>query len=129
MIGDAIWGKGATVRVSEREGSWHMPKYLITANYTADGMVGLKKDGAAGRRAAVDTLVEGLGGSVECFYFAFGENDAFAIIDMPDNEAAAAAALSVARSPMVSVQTVPLLTTDEIDAALGRSADYRPPGS
>ena len=37
---------------------------------------GLIKDGGSKRRAAVETLVKGLGGRLEAFYFAYGEADA-----------------------------------------------------
>ena len=71
-----------------------MPKYLLRATYTADGIKGLMKDGGTKRQAAARRLVESLGGKVEAFYYAFGENDVVAIVDMPDNVSAAAASLS-----------------------------------
>ena len=52
-----------------------MPKYLLRATYTADGIKGLMKDGGAKRQAAARRLVESLGGTLEAFYFAFGETD------------------------------------------------------
>lgn len=44
--------------------------------------------------------------------------DAYVIVDYPDATAGAAAALVAGVSPMVEVETVPLLTPDEVDAAL-----------
>ncbi|MBI4506774.1 MAG: GYD domain-containing protein, partial [Chloroflexi bacterium] len=70
-----------------------MPKYLVQASYTADGLKGLLKDGGSKRRAAVEQMVSALGGKVEAFYFAFGETDVFTIIDAPDNATVAAASL------------------------------------
>ncbi|MBM3679672.1 MAG: GYD domain-containing protein, partial [Actinobacteria bacterium] len=35
------------------------------------------------RRAYVEDLVAGMGGSIEAFYFAFGDNDAYVIAEMP----------------------------------------------
>jgi len=35
-----------------------MPKYLVQASYTSDGLRGLQKDKASGRRTAVATAVE-----------------------------------------------------------------------
>ena len=63
-----------------------MPKYLIQASYTADGVQGLLKDGGLKRRAAAEQAIKGLGGRLEAFYFAFGDTDVFAIADAPDNQ-------------------------------------------
>ena len=72
-----------------------MPKYLIEASYTRDGVAGLRSKGGSSRRDAVAHAVEGLGGSLESFYFAFGERDAYVTVDLPDDESAAAVALTV----------------------------------
>jgi uncharacterized protein with GYD domain len=50
------------------------------------------------------------------------------IVDLPDNEAAAAVALAVNAAGGASTRTVVLLTPEEVDAAAERSADYAPPG-
>jgi uncharacterized protein with GYD domain len=55
-----------------------MPKYLVQASYTAEGLKGLRKDKASGRKAAVTEAMEALGGKLESLYFAFGEHDALA---------------------------------------------------
>jgi hypothetical protein len=48
---------------------------------------------------------------------------------MPDEVTAAAVATAVAASGAVSgIETVVLLSADEIDAAIGKHAPYRPPG-
>jgi uncharacterized protein with GYD domain len=39
-----------------------------------------------------------LGGSLESFHFAFGDVDAYVVVDLPDDEAAAAAAFTVGRA-------------------------------
>jgi uncharacterized protein with GYD domain len=106
-----------------------MAKYLFEANYTAEGLAGLKKAGAASRVAAIGDMCAGLGGSLESFHFAFGGVDAFVVCNLPDDEAAAAAALTVGASGMATVSTTKLLTTEQIDSAIGRAVAYRPPGS
>ena len=65
-------------------------KFLIEARYTVEGAKGLARDGGTGRRAAITTMVEGLGGKVEAFYYCFGEADCIIIADLPDHAAAAA---------------------------------------
>ena len=72
-----------------------MAKYLFEARYTPEGAKGVAKEGGSGRRAAVAKMAEGLGGKLETFYYAFGDVDAYVIVEMPDNVTAAAAALAV----------------------------------
>ena len=105
-----------------------MPKYLWRGSYTTDGVKGLSKDGGTKRRESVQRLIEGLGGRLESFYFAFGEDDLFLVYDLPDNASAAAGSLIVAATGAVRGQTLVLVTTDEMDQAAKKSATYRPPG-
>jgi uncharacterized protein with GYD domain len=105
-----------------------MPKYLIQASYTADGLKGLQKDKASGRRQAVLNALEPLRGKLESFNFAFGDDDVVAVIDMPDNVNAAAMSLAIAASGLVQLKTTPLLTVEETDQALAKSVSYRAPG-
>jgi uncharacterized protein with GYD domain len=105
-----------------------MPKYLIQASYNAEGLKGLQKDTASGRKAAVSRAVKALKGKVESFYFALGEDDVVVIVDLPDNTSAAALALGASSSGLVRTRTTALLTVDETDVALKRSTGYRPPG-
>jgi uncharacterized protein with GYD domain len=105
-----------------------MPKYLIQASYTRDGVEGLRSKGGSSRRDAVAHAVEGLGGSLESFYFAFGDHDAYVTVDLPDDAAAAAIALSVNAAGGATTRTTTLLTVDQVDDAARRSVDYTPPG-
>src|SRR3954466_4816172 len=104
-----------------------MPKYLIEASYTLDGVKGVQSAGGSSRRDAVANVAESLGGRLESFYFAFGDHDVYTVLDLPDNESAAAVALAVNAAGGASVRTVVLLTPEEVDAAAKRSVDYRPP--
>ena len=106
-----------------------MAKYMLKASYSVDGIRGVMKEGGTGRQAAVEKLVANLGGSVEGFYYAFGQTDVYVIADLPDKETAAAIAMTVGGSGAVSVDTVVLLTPEEIDRASKISVDYRPPGA
>lgn len=105
-----------------------MPKYLLEVNYTLDGVKGLKAEGGSARVAAATALVEGLGGKVESFYFAFGGTDVYVTVDMPDNVSAAAAALAVSAGGGATSRTVVLLAAGEVDAAAKKQTTYRPPG-
>jgi uncharacterized protein with GYD domain len=105
-----------------------MAKYLLKASYTTDGVKGVLKDGGTGRRAAVEQTVEGLGGSLESFYFAFGDADAYVIADLPDNATATAISLVVNAAGGAQVTTIPLITPEEADEATKKSVEYSPPG-
>ncbi len=58
-----------------------MPKFLLRASYTSEGVKGLLREGGTGRRSAIEQLAQGLGGSVEAFYFALGEEDVYVIVE------------------------------------------------
>jgi uncharacterized protein with GYD domain len=105
-----------------------MSKYLVQASYTADGIKGLAKDTATGRKNAIAHAIESLGGRLEAVYFSFGEFDILTIIDMPDNAAAARFAMRAAGTGQCHVRTTPLLTCEETDKALLKTVDYRAPG-
>ncbi|MBI2688952.1 MAG: GYD domain-containing protein [Acidobacteria bacterium] len=106
-----------------------MPKYLLQASYTADGLKGLAKDKASGRKAAVNAAMKAVKGKVESFYFAFGADDVVLIVDAPDNIAAAAISLGAGATGLVNIRTTPLLTVDEVDQALALPTKYRGPGA
>jgi len=105
-----------------------MSRFLWKAAYTAEGTRGVLEEGGTSRRDAVDKVVQGLGGTLESFYYAFGEDDVYAIVDLPSNVDNAAVSLTVAATGAVRVKTVVLLTPEEIDEAAKRSVEYRPPG-
>jgi len=106
-----------------------MAKYLIQASYTQSGVQGVIKEGGSGRRDAIGKLLADLGGTLEAFYFAFGDNDVYVIADVPDNTTAAAISLTVGAAGAVTAKTVVLLTPEEIDRATKQSVAYRPPGA
>lgn len=106
-----------------------MAKYLIQASYTAEGAKGLLKEGGTKRRATIEATARAVGGRLEAFYFAFGETDAFAVIDGVDAASAAAVALTVAASGAVRSRTTVLLTPEDVDEACRKSVSYRAPGS
>jgi uncharacterized protein with GYD domain len=103
-------------------------KYLIKASYTPDGAKGLLKDGGSKRRMAAEQALKSTGGKVEAFYFAFGDTDAFVIVDAPDHATVSAASLAISATGAVHTETVVLLTPEEIDEAAKKSVTYRAPG-
>jgi uncharacterized protein with GYD domain len=105
-----------------------MPKYLIQANYVGEGAKGLLKEGGTSRRAVVEKAVKSLGGTVEAFYYAFGETDVYTIIEFPDNASAVAFALTISASGAVTIKTTVLMTPEQVDEATKKTPSYRPPG-
>jgi uncharacterized protein with GYD domain len=105
-----------------------MAKYLFQGSYTAEGLKGLFKEGGTGRREATEQLTKSLGGTLEAYYFAFGDNDFYVIVDVPDNVSSCAAALMANASGAIKCKTVVLLTPEEIDQAVKKTVDFRPPG-
>ena len=105
-----------------------MPKYLFEARYSAEGAIGLAKEGGTGRREAVKKHLEEVGGKLESMYFALGEVDCFVIVDLPDNVSAAALSLAVNESGLIASRTIVLLTPEEMDKAVKTKVHFRGPG-
>jgi uncharacterized protein with GYD domain len=105
-----------------------MAKYLVEASYTSEGAKGVMKDGGSKRRAAAEQAIENAGGTLEAFYFAFGDCDAFVIIEAPDHATVAAASLAINASGAVHTKTTVLLTPEEIDQAAKKGVQYTAPG-
>ena len=105
-----------------------MPKYLSLGSYTAEGIKGVLKDGGTGRRKAVESAIEAMGGKMEAYYFAFGENDVVVISDVPDNVSAAALAIGIGSTGTVSLKTIVLLTPEELDEATKKTVSFRAAG-
>jgi uncharacterized protein with GYD domain len=105
-----------------------MPKYLIEASYTSEGAKGLLKDGGTKRRQAAEQAVNSAGGKLEAFYFAFGDCDAFVIVDAPDHATIAATSAAINASGAVHAKTIVLLTPEEMDQATKKGVKYTAPG-
>ncbi len=106
-----------------------MSKYLIESSYTAEGVRGLQKHKASGRRQAVTKVVESLEGRVEAVYFALGEYDIVVIADLPDIISATALSVGIAASGLVRAKLTALLTVEEMDRSLAKAINYRAPGA
>jgi len=98
-----------------------MAKYLAIASYTAEGLKELAAHGGKARIDASKKLIAEAGGSIESFYYAFGSDDVFIVCDLPDNVAAASAAIAAGASGVVVSRMVPLLTAEEIDQAVSKN--------
>ena len=105
-----------------------MAKYLIVGSYTQAGIQGVLKEGGSARKRVSEQLVQSLGGKLEAYYFAFGEDDFVAIVDGGDNVSTAAASMIVGAAGGARVKVTVLLTPEEMDEAAKKSGTYRAPG-
>src|ERR1039457_105731 len=131
-----------------------MAKYLAQISYTAEGAKGLIKDGGTKRHDAVEQftkelnsaavqppltmtccsmeavehMVKGVGGTLESFYYAFGDFDLIFIVDLPDNASAAALSLALSASGTSKIRTTVLIAPEEIDQATKKTFNDHAPG-
>lgn len=105
-----------------------MPKFLIHGSYTKKGLKGFLKEGGVARRQATEKGAKSVGATLEAYYFAFGDSDFYTIVDAPDQAAAIASSLTANASGAVKIKTVVLITPEEVDEAIKKQVDYRPPG-
>lgn len=105
-----------------------MSKYLFYGSYTPEGFAGIMKEGGSSRIEAARQALGSVGGTLESFYFAFGENDFYIIVDLPDNVSTSAVSFVGNVSETFRINTVVLLTPEEVDQAARKSVNFRPPG-
>jgi uncharacterized protein with GYD domain len=108
-----------------------MSYFMLEVCYTTEAWANMLKN-PQNRGEAVRAAVEGLGGKVENYWLAFGERDAIAICQMPNNINAAAFSLAaLSGGACKSIKTTPLLTGEEGIEAMKKAAisSYRPPSS
>ena len=84
--------------------------------------------GGTKRREALKQAIESLGGTLEAFYFAFGDNDFYFIVDSPDNVSILTGSLSANASGTVRLKNTVLITPEDVDQAVKNTIDWRPPG-
>jgi uncharacterized protein with GYD domain len=105
-----------------------MPKYLFYGSYSTEGYRELMGEGGSSRIEAAKQALGSVGGSLEAFYFSFGEYDFYIIVDLPDDVTTTAVTLAGNISGMFNIQGVSLLTPEELDEAVKLNVDFRPPG-
>ena len=105
-----------------------MSKYLFEANYVGDGIKGLMREGGTKRRDAVVEALKSVDGSLESFYYAFGETDVVGVFDIPDQADAVALSLMINSTGAVNLHMKPLMSAEDHDAAARKTPSYRAPG-
>jgi uncharacterized protein with GYD domain len=90
-----------------------MPTYVSLIRYTHQGITNIKD--APKRRQAAAKAIAGLGGKMVHTYLTLGRYDLVAIIEAPDDEAAAKFALITGSLGNVSTETLRAWPEDEYD--------------
>jgi uncharacterized protein with GYD domain len=106
-----------------------MPYYLVQTAYTPEAWATMIKN-PQDRIAAVRPAVESVGGTIDEGFLSFGEYDLVAIVEFPDNVAAAAFSLvSTSGGALKAFKTTPLLTLAEAQDAMKKAGTvtYDPP--
>ena len=104
-----------------------MAKFMFQADYSPEGIAGLQKEGGTGRRAMFERMFSEMGGTLESFYYAFGADDLYMIVDLPDDAAAVAASMAASAAGAISFRAIVLVTPETVDEASKRTVNYTPP--
>jgi uncharacterized protein with GYD domain len=107
-----------------------MAVYLMRLSLTPETWARLTQN-PEDRRDAARAYLEQVGGTLQGFWYGFGEYDGYAIFEAPDNVSAAGFVLAVAAGGAVSsVETTVLMTVEETLEALAKTKGiaYRRPG-
>ncbi|HKV44157.1 MAG TPA: GYD domain-containing protein [bacterium] len=79
-------------------------------------------------QAMLANVAEKLSGRLEAFYYAFGDTDVFAIVDLPDHVTMTSVMLAVNAAGVIRATATVLVTPEEMDQAVKKRVSYRPPG-
>ena len=108
-----------------------MPLYMYQGAYTSDSWA-TQVASQPNPEERIRPLVEACGGRLESIYYSLGEYDVVLIMDMPDDEAAAALSLAAnAGGSLRAGQTTKLLSVEQGLSAMRKaneaSSSYTPP--
>jgi uncharacterized protein with GYD domain len=110
-----------------------MALYLARAKFSKDAMQALVER-PEDRFVTTTRFLQGIGGRLHNYFFAFGEHDIILIYELPDNVSAAALAMVLTSSgACTEVDTTVLLSMEEAISAMTQAgkamAVYSPPGA
>jgi uncharacterized protein with GYD domain len=107
-----------------------MPLYLMRFSYTPKTWSRLVEN-PEDRRAAAREYIETVGGSLQGFWYGFGEYDGYALFEAPDAVSMAGVVIAISSGGALrTVETTQLFTVEELLEALraAGSVKYRRPG-
>lgn len=89
---------------------------------------GLLAEGGSKHIEAAKQALTSVGGTLETFYFSFGGEDFYIIVNLPDDVSAMSVTLAGNPSATFRIQGMALLAPEEMDRAVKMSVDFHPPG-
>ena len=108
-----------------------MGLYLYRFGYTHEAWAALMEHPQDRRDMLASRIFGTFGGQLQGFWYSFGEQDGFALVELPDGVSAAAASAAVmATGSFRMLETTVLITVDELVEALDRARRfaYEKPG-
>lgn len=108
-----------------------MAKYLVLFSLTSESakrFIARPSD----RAAVVREVAESAGGSLESYYWMFGQYDGVAVFNLPDSRSMAAVSLAITGSGALSrFETHELIESGDLTAIAERAKGitYQPPGT
>ena len=118
-------GFGQAVTTAKQERSAGKLLFLIEAKYTDASWAAMAQK-PQNRRELLQAVVAKLGGTVENFWFSFGDCDAYVVVSLPDNVSAQALQIAgLAGAGFKSLKTTPLLSIDQVTEAAGKAKNLR----
>ena len=108
-----------------------MAKYLLMFNFTGETVKRFVAK-LSDRAAVVRGLVESVGGSLESYYWMFGQYDGVGVVELPDSHTMAAVILAAASSgAFTHLETHELIEAGDLAgiAERARGIAYQPPGA
>lgn len=106
-------------------------KYLVLFSLTGEAVKGFVAK-PSDRAAMLRQLAESVGGSLESYYWMFGQYDGAAIVALPDSHTAAAVSLAATSSgAFKGFETHELIEASDLAAIAerARGITYQPPGA
>jgi uncharacterized protein with GYD domain len=106
-----------------------MPLYMLQIGYKPEVWAGLVES-PENREDKVGRILEDAGCKLHQIWYAFGEEDAFALVEAPDNLTAAGLSIAITSSGAFRMfKTTVLMTQDELLRALekAKTVEYAPP--
>ena len=71
---------------------------MFSGSYTSEGVAGLLAEGGTARRDEAVRIAEMLGGTLDAYYWCYGDTDFMCIMDVPDSAKIAKLALHIGAS-------------------------------
>jgi uncharacterized protein with GYD domain len=124
-------GQAKIARVGAAMEGIAMAKYMFLFGLTGETVKRFVAQ-PSDRAAVVRELVESAGGTMESYYWMFGQYDGLVIFEMPDSKAVAALSLAVTGSgAFTKFETHELIEASDLGqiAERARQISYRPPGA